>query len=76
MINGVLTEEKPEYAGITNIHEMAGHAYLKLTQPTLKKNDHNILVEELHGRIFKNFKINGAIWYKRSKVPTHERYDE
>ena len=66
----------PAERGVTNIHELAGHAYLNITQPTLKKNDHNKLVENLHKQIFLNYKINGAIWYKRSTVPLHEREEE
>ena len=38
--------------------------------------EHNKLVEELHGKVFKNFKVNGSIWYKRSSVPLHERVKE
>ena len=68
--------EKKEYAGITNIHEAGGHAFLFLTQPALKTNDHNKLVEDLHKKIFLNYKIDGAIWYKRSSVPLHEREEE
>lgn len=70
------SSEKKEYAGVTNIHELGGHSFLHLTQPTLKKNDHNKLVEDLHKRIFLNYKIDGAIWYKRSSVPLHEREEE
>jgi hypothetical protein len=68
--------EKKEYAGITNIHELGGHAFLHLTQPALKINDHNKLVEDFHKQIFLNFKIDGAIWYKRSTVPLHNRVKE
>jgi len=68
--------EKKEYSGITNIHELGGHSFLNLTQPALKKNDHNKLVEDLHKKIFMNYKVNGAIWYKRSSVPPHDREEE
>lgn len=73
-LNG--SSEKKEYAGVTNIHELGGHSYLKLTQPMLKTNDHNRLVEDLHKQIFLNYKVNGAIWYKTSTVPLHQRVEE
>ena len=38
-------------AGITNIHEIAGHGYLNLTKPTLKLKTHNELVEKLHEKV-------------------------
>ena len=65
------TKEKSEYSGIVNIHEMAGHAFLQLTQPKLDNDTHNKLVEDLQSRTQKVYKVNGAIWYKNSPVQKH-----
>ena len=70
------SSERKEYAGVTNLHELGGHAFLRLTKPALKVNDHNKLVEDFQKQIFLNYKINGAIWYKRSEVPIHPREEE
>jgi hypothetical protein len=61
------------------MHEMAGHAFQELTIPSYNssakiKNDNNIVVEKLHERIFKAFKISGSIWYKNKKVDEHPRF--
>jgi hypothetical protein len=65
-------KEMPQYAGITNLHELAGHTFLNLTRPKLEVLDHNHLVNQLHKEIFKNFRINGRLFYRHSKAPEHK----
>ncbi len=44
------------YRGVASLHEIGGHAYLRLTQPKLEQANHNTLVE--------NFETNFRQFYK------------
>ena len=49
------------YSGLSAIHEITGHAYLKAFSPQLSKLDHNTLVEKFENVIRTIYKYNGAI---------------
>ena len=71
--------ERPEFAGLTNLHELAGHAYENLVHPayTAKQlNSNNQAVENFTNSIFRSFKINGSVWYKGRTADQHIRYQE
>lgn len=73
-----LEPEEPEFAGITNLHEIGGHAYQNFKFPALtgkELNDNNKAVENFVNKIYKVFKINNSIWYKSRKTE-HPRYVE
>jgi len=52
------------YRGVASIHEIGGHAYLRLTQPTLTQPNHNTLVESFE-TTFRQFYQIGTYDSKR-----------
>ncbi len=45
------------YRGVASLHEIGGHAYLRLTQPMLINSDHNKLVEDFETNFRQFFQI-------------------
>lgn len=52
------------YRGVASVHEVGGHAYLRLTQPKLTQTDHNRLVESFETN-FRQFYQIGTYDRKR-----------
>jgi RHS repeat-associated protein len=68
---GERVSEKKEWSNVCNLHELGGHSYLYITQSLLTNKENNTKTEEFHLLIHQNFKINDALWYKRTPVPIH-----